>query len=400
MASVLLDTIILNGLPSKPKFVRVNGIEAKKPEPVSSGDFLNRDLVGKSQVNGRDCTAILSDPPNFRKEIGESVSEELVERFIKIPRELFEDPNWKGLRLKYQRLFLIILEQAAYRPRIYKYNGNSIPIAPGQFCVSFRRLAEIFNQDVKWKDERIDASLVQRAVSVFSQFGFSIHESIHGIMRITITQRELYEHFKKLTDTPSDTKPIQNRYTNEERKERKELEETIDGGFGSSLLNLEEEIKKAPECSDQEKMSHVDVLWAFCIENLICEGKTKCGKPGIKKKDIEVWIKKYEPKEVLQCLKMVKDATIKMTYGGYVTKLLKDKIPQRESNLEEGRKIVEDIVKRNKMNHIELKQDYFIDLVSEEQSYYSLPKETLTNILKRSFERCQERDREVVECNY
>lgn len=418
MTSVLLLDPMLddpeNGLPSNVIFDKVQRVESKMPEIVVPGsDKNNRNLANKSQLYGECDIPIIADPPNFCNEIGGIMSENSVERFIKIPRQLFEDSNWKGLRLKYQKLFLIILEHVAYRPRIYKHNGNSITVAPGQLCVSFRRLADIFNEDVKWKDERIDAPLVQRAVSVFSKFGFSIHESIHGIMRITITHKELYEHFKNMTDTPSDTQPIQNRYTNEERKEGKErdIKETNrknedDGADApdSSLLDFEkrEEKKKSsiitPEIShgdlSPEKQKHYKFLWDFIVKNSMCHGQTSNGKPGVKQKDLMAWVTKYEGKEIFECLKITLEKIPNQTWPGYVTKLLVDKIPKKEEDSKNGKKLVEEYIKYHNIKHIDMKQDYFKDLISDESSYYNLPRHTLEAILNRSRERALEKEAE------
>lgn len=374
MARDIFGPSFLNELQTKVNFDNVKESENKKPEIVVSGsEDKTGSLVDKPQLNGNHYTPIIAEPLNFRKEIGGSVSEEIVERFIKIPRELFEDPNWKGMRLKYQRLFLIILENASYTQRVYKHNGNTITVAPGQFCVSFRRLADIFNQDVKWKDERIDAPLVQRAVSVFSKFGFSIHESIHGIMRLTITQRELCAHFKKQTDTPSDTQPIQNRYTNEERKEGKELKETIDGAnaLDSSLLNNKKEEQKKgpsvftpqakPQNLSEEKQKHFAYLWKFIVENSMCEGKTSNGKPGIKEKDLMSWITKYEGKEILECLKMTLKVQPSKTWPGYVVSLFKKNVVTKKDNVQINDEFLNEIMKTHKCDHLENTKQYVTD---------------------------------------
>lgn len=382
MTSVMLRDIVTkavpNSLQSKVIFDTVQGVESKKPEIVVSGlKDKTGDLVDKPQLNGTHYAPIIADPPIFRKEIGSAMSEEsteTVERFIKIPRQLFEDPNWKGMRLKYQRLFLLILENAAYRPRIYKHNGNSITVSPGQFCVSFRRLAEIFNQDVKWKEERIDAPLVQRAVSVFSKFGFSIHESIHGIMRLTITQRELYEHFKKQTDTPSDTQPIQNRYTNEERKEGEDIKETIDRADRSLLLNKKEEEQRTPSIFDaepvpqnselsEEKKKIIPELWKFAVNKRVTEGNTACPKPGIKQSDIVNWLKLYEAQDIADAIKIACDKQIKMTYGGYITKLLKEKVPKKKGNIEINDEFLKELMKTHQCTHLENHKQYVTDRV-------------------------------------
>lgn len=377
--------------------------EIKKPETGISG-LKSLDSGHESSKKSNYYDVNLPHAPNLYKNYGASVFQDGVDRFIKLPRDLLEDPNWRGMRIKYQRLFLIILEEVSYKTRIYKYNGNSIEVKPGQLCVSYRRLAEIYNRDVRYQDEKITVPLIQRAVSVFFLFGFAIHESIHGIMRITITQRELYEHFKSITDTPSDIEPIQNRYTNEERKKERSIEETNDRAKAPDSLpiNLKiEEQQKNPSVFDpqeskvqkdlsSQKQQHFGVLWKFIVDKKMDASQAK--KPGIKEKDVVSWLKTYDGPEIMECLKATSIAEIQKTFPGYVTKLLKDKIPKRNADSIEGRKIVQDFINLNKINYLELKADYFKDLISNEQSYYYLPKETLNGILKKSLQRFNDQE--------
>ena len=402
MTSVMLKNSIgtnfLSELQTKVKFDTLNGTEIKKPEPASSG-IINPSKSGETDTLGESLPPIVSEHPDLRKHVGVLMSkDDYVERFIKIPRELFEDPNWKGLRLKYQRLYLIILENVAYRARIYKHNGNTIPVAPGQFCVSFRRLAEIFNQDVKWKDERIDAPLVQRAVSVFAKFGFSIHESIHGIMRITITQRELCEHFKRQTDTPSDTQPIQNRYTNEERKERKDIKETIDraDALDSSLLYKEkEEDKKQPSVFkpqskpkdiSPEKQKEFDILWAFIVKNSMSDGHTPNKKKGIIEKDVLAWMSKYDAKTIFECLKLTLKCVPKSSWPGYMTTILSKNVVAKKDNIQINDEFLNEIMKTHKCLHLENTKQYVTDKIKHVDYQKNTSPDQFKDMILRSLE--------------
>lgn len=404
MTFAMLDKILPEVLPkqlqTKVNFDTVQNIEMKKPEFVDSGlKEKSGDLVHKPQLNGNHYTPIIADVPNFRKELGALMSDE---GFIKLPRSLLKSESWKSLRLRQQKLFLYILEKAQHTNYIFKYNGNSIPLNPGDLCISVRRLVDDFNSTVKFKDEKIDPPFVQRAVSAFSKHGLTDTRTDTGITIVTIIYPGIYDTQKNTTDTPTDTSSIQARYTNEERKEGEDIKETNDGV--SSLLNLEiEEKQKAPsiftpqsqpQALSEEKQKHYQLLWKFIVEHSMCDGRTPNGKPGIKEKDLQVWIAKYEGKEIIECLKMTLKTQPSKTWPGYVTKLLRDRIPKKEEDSQNGKKFVEEFVKNNRLKHIDMKQDYFKDLISNEQNYYNLPFSTLEAILKRSVERAKEREEE------
>ena len=391
---MLLREVISKPVPkklhSKNDFDRVENIENKKPEIVVSGCDDKRDSVDKSQLNGNLYTPIIAMSPNFRKEIGHIMSEETIERFIKIPRELVEDPNWKGMRLKYQKLFLIILEECAFRPRVYKHNGNSIEVSPGQLCVSFRRLADIFNKDVKWKEERIDAPLVQRAVSVFFKFGFSIHESIHGIMRLTITQRELYEHFKKLNDTPTDTQPIQNRYTNEERKEGKEQKGTyID--VGSTLSNENKKNKNSIPYQPQTFSTEIDVP-KICEDQIkedffLVEEFVKSNQIPLNSQELERWIRKYGAHTVLANLElMTKQKKTIPKPGGWMESALKEDWAKMKKNIPINKKFAEEFKQEKKWNNLKILQKYCTIEGTGYDIQLNFDPETFRAILESKFE--------------
>ena len=411
MSSLMLrdvvSKVVPNQLQSKVNFDRVQEVEMKKPESTNSGRDKTGDLADKSQLNGNHYTPIVAEPLNFRKDIGGSVSEEIVERFIKIPRELFEDPNWKGMRIKYQRLFLIILEHASFRTREYKHNGNSIPVLPGQLCISFRRLADLFNENVRYKDERIDAPFVQRAVSVFAKFGFAIHESIHDIMRITITQRELYEHFKKQTDTPSDTQPIRNRYTNEERKEGEDMKETIDRANApdrSSLLNNKKEEQRLPSIFDapepptmknqkltSEQQKQYEDIWKYLIENKMAEGYTGKNQKGeqikgVKPQDLVGWLLNKPFKELAQAIKTTKDSNVEKNYPAYIVTLFNKKVVAKKENIEINDEFLNELMKTHKCLHLDNHKQYVTDKIKHTDYQKNSDPQLFKEMIMRSIE--------------
>ena len=381
-------------------------IETKKrPESGNSG-HIQTDSVHESDKMDNDIP-ILSHAPNSYKENGVSMSVDFSdEGFVKIPRSLFNDANWKGMREKYRRVFVVLLFHTAFTKQSFGIGANTITIEPGQFCTSIRNLVELCNDGIKYKDDKVDKNIVERAVSLFTKIGLVRQEVRHGKSILTITQLDLYEHFQKQTETANETRPRLDRDTNEERKEREELEETIDGpsALDSFLLDLEKEEQKKdlpvfkpqtpiPQIS-QEKQQHMKILWEFIEKNSMQEHKTKNRAPGIKEKDLSSWLVKYDGKEIMECLKMTIKAKPNKTWPGYVTKLLRDRIIKKEADAVTGRQMVEQIVKREKMTHIDLKQDYFVDLINKDQMYYYLNPEVLKGFLKRSFDRSKEHEAE------
>ena len=391
-------------LHSKDNIDKVNGVERKTPEIIVSGDLNKYGSLVDKPLNGNKSTSILAGPPNFRKEMGAIMSVTSDEGFVKLPRSLWNDPQWKSARPKYKLVFMTLLFNASFTQKTFSISNNIVTIGPGQFCTSIRNLIDLCNDGIKFKEDKVDKNIVERSVSLFTKIGFVRQEVRHGKSIFTITHNELYEHFQKQSETGSETKVRQNRDTNEERKERKEIEETIEGAVAldSSLMNLEKEEQKKdpsifqPETPKEkvelnpEKQKHFENLWKFVIENKIAVGMTS--KPGIKEKDLITWLKTYDAKEILECLNLAIKASIKSTYGGYVATLLKDRIAKREEDSKQGRKFVEEFIKKNKIDYIELKKDYFSDLISDEQSYYYLPIITLDIILKKCKQKAQERE--------
>jgi hypothetical protein len=194
-------------------------------------------------------------------------------------------------------------------------------------------------------------------------------------MRLTITQRELYEHFKKQTDTPSDTQPIQNRYTNEERKEGEDIKETIDRADRSLLLNKKEEEQKGPsifdveptpqanELSEENKKMLVE-LWKFANAKKVNEGNTSNGKPGIKQSDLVNWLKAgYEAKDIAEAIKISSGKQIRTNFGAYIVTLLKEKVPKKKGNIEINDEFLKELMKTHQCTHLENHKQYVTDRV-------------------------------------
>lgn len=412
----------INELQTKRDFDNVGEPSLESAEETTDSSNNTRDS-GESYYE-QNCKFIVANSPDFRNKNGDTMSfsndsitensffsDESPRSFIKIPRSLFNDPRWKGMREKYKKVFFTLLFHASFTKKTYAIGPNLITINPGQFCTSIRNLMELCNDEVKYQEDKVDKNIVERSVSLFTKFGLVRHEVIHGKSVITITQRELYDHFQNQCDTASETKVRLNRDTNEEYKNvkkednvyvletndtndktnlsKKDASETlhsIDGAVApdSSLSNL-----------NPENQKRFQILWEYIIKYSMNYGNTHNKKPGIKKKDLEDWINKYDPREILECLKLTLKASPSQTWPGYVNKLLRDKISKRESDAEHGRKVVEQIINKNKMSHIEMMKDYFKDSISDEQTYYYLPQQTIEAVLRRSFERAKEAEREA-----
>ena len=381
MTFAMLDKVLSDALPkqlqTKVIFDNVESQAKKMPEIAVSGDCdKTGNLADKSQLNGTHYTPIVAELPNFRKEIGISVSEA---GFIKLPRTLLKSEVWRSLRLRQQKLFLYILEKAQFTHYVFKYNGVDIPLSPGDLCNSYRGLAEDFNQTVRFREEKIDAPFVQRAVSTFSKHGLTDTRTDTGILVISIIYPGIYDDVKNTTDTPTDTGAIQQRYTNEERKKDKNAKETIEGegdSIRSPLLNKKEEEQRGPSIFDtepetpklnelsEEQKKMLPELWKYALNLEVTEAKTKCGKPGIKQSDLVNWLKAgYEVRDIAESMKIASPKQIRITYGAYITKLLKEKIPKKKGNIEINDEFLNQIIKTHQCLHLENHKQYVTDKI-------------------------------------
>lgn len=215
----LRQTKKLNGLHSKQNHGRVNG-EMKKPELGGSGFRRQWDSGNDSEYNKETDNLTISQSLNFRnKEIGESMQNL---GFIKIPRSLFQNAHWQGMRSKYQKVFLTILFHTSHKKKSFSIGENLIEILPGQFCTSIRNLMDLCNEGVKYKEDKIDKNIIERAVSLFTKIGFVRQEVRHKKSILTITYPGIYDEEKKTTETATETRPRHDRDIKEEDREREE----------------------------------------------------------------------------------------------------------------------------------------------------------------------------------
>lgn len=140
------------------------------------------------------------------------------EGHIEFPRSLYNNPHWKSMRNKYQKVFTTLLFNFRFKEKEFKIGQEIIKIQPGQFCSSIRNLIELCNEGVKFKEDKVDKNIVSRAVSLFARIGFVRHEVRQGKSIFTVTFPELYDYFKSVSETASETKVRQKRDTKEESK--------------------------------------------------------------------------------------------------------------------------------------------------------------------------------------
>ena len=420
---------------------------------------------------------------------------------------LVNDPIFCRMRLKYRLVFLTILANICRFERSFRIGSHIVKILPGQFCTSIRNLVALCNRNNHFKEDMVDASMIQRALSLFVKMRIVRHEVIHSRSIITLTYRSSceklsYEHFhdttdtatetvnntsngrekenfQRTTDTATDTALAENVHNSKETpkmavnddqnqhqtdteknssngreneakltknrylkivilcKHILPLESCIRNGIGmlritplrgrarsahaegarksarvarkraptpllfspekrgeegDSLQGSGEKSDIRKKESPQEYVNNLslDLLWKVSVDEKIAEGMSS--KPGLKQKDIAFWLKKYECKEIAECLLRASKAKVESSYPGYVTKLLKDSVVKKQSNAQSGKVLVMNFVKENRLKHVQMKKDYFVDGVSRDQIPYTLPASTIIEILKRSVSRSKEFD--------
>jgi len=222
MALGLNGSAVLNGVPkelhSKGIFATVCS-EMKKPESLNSGMEIKINRDSGESADGNLNNSILAVPLNFYNKNGTAM--EFSGYFI-IPRSVTSDPRYQGARLKYQKVLLVILENAAFSETTHAIGTEVIKINIGQFCVAERRLVDLCNEGVKFKEDLVDRNIVTRAVQFWCKCQYLNQQVIHGKTLLTITIPEIYKKEKPQGEPTSDPKVSQNRATKEEGKELKE----------------------------------------------------------------------------------------------------------------------------------------------------------------------------------
>lgn len=205
--------------------------ETRKPEVVASGCLREESHspcrpVGDKHAEKGVTSPILAGHPYSDNNCGTAMSQDFPkEGYVKVPRSLWKNPIWQGCREKYKKVFMTLLFTAHFRKRTVSYQNNPIELLPGQHCASMRELVDLCNDGVRFKEDRVDKNIVERAVSLFTKIGLVRHDTSHGISLFTIVYGNIFDQ----VETASETGPRQDRdspplptYIQEEREEREE----------------------------------------------------------------------------------------------------------------------------------------------------------------------------------
>jgi hypothetical protein len=183
--------------------------------------------------------------------------------YIRIPRSLLNDPRIIGAPSAYLRVFLQILNYAAFEPREYNDHGVILKIEVGQAVFSMRQFAELCGPEIS-KDQ------VHRAIKYLIKFNFVRQEVRHRKTVITITHSDTYELILESGATRSATRPRQDRDTKENYK---------------NISSLRSDRKKK-KINKKESLDSELAKWAFEQYRTVC--------PNAKEPDWAVWNKNYQ----------------------------------------------------------------------------------------------------------
>lgn len=194
---------------------------------------------------------------------------------LRIPRSLLNHEYWSTVRRIYKEIYLIILENCCFAETTFCSGDKKIHLKPGQLCTTFRALVDLCNKNIRYQNDKVDLSLIQRCVSSLKLAGLSLHETIHDKTIITITHKDTCDACFGSNNTGNDTSSIQVRYSKEGNKEIKE-NNPISPSFRKSKKVLEEKTEVATRVflSQTEKQEILKRLnnsqedYQMCIEKL------------------------------------------------------------------------------------------------------------------------------------
>lgn len=144
------------------------------------------------------------------------MSSDLTPSFVALPRSILEDPLWKDTPPAQKEVFIVILENACYKPQRFDDHGHIIDLSPGQFCASIREIEKLCG---KW----ITKKNVENAMSRFEKYGFWGQEVRHKKTILTFTHPDICAMFKKQKETTKGTNWGQTGDTNKEREKDKNI---------------------------------------------------------------------------------------------------------------------------------------------------------------------------------
>lgn len=394
----LLGKVIPNELHSKENCDKFGSTEMKTPEIPVSGIKQTSKLGDVTQSTTNPIPPIVSHSPELRKQQGDVMSTQVLEEvkhvsiqeipetqelpkeeipleyegdgFVKLPRSILTSTEWYEMSLRQRHVFLTILSLLLYKPRTHIYNGNRLDLKPGQLFITYRNLVDECNKSIKFKAEKVDLPFVQRSVSLFFKINWMSTRSDTGKTLITIEHPELYAHFHQLRDTRFDTKTIQDRYTNEERKKDKNEKGTIND-VGSPLSNSMKKIDEpvpyqpdpkrsasifdAPSDPEDPKISEEQFKEDFfLVQAYVTERKMP-----IKPQEIERWVRKHGGHTVISNLILMnQQKTMIRNPAGWMERAIREDWAKLNKNVPINRKFAEDFKKKHNWTELAILKKY------------------------------------------
>lgn len=184
------------------------GGSRKKPDPAESdiGQNDNPNIADKSDLYKQNDVAMINSG------------------YFTIPRDLEKNPLYQSARLKYKIVLQTILSAASYKKCQHSIGGDLFEIDIGQVSISIRRIVELCNQNVRWKEDHVDKNIVERAIDYFCKCQIVRQEVRHKRNIISVLLPGYCIQNISKSETASETKPRHNRDINKESKESKEVE--------------------------------------------------------------------------------------------------------------------------------------------------------------------------------
>ena len=354
---------------SNRKVDRLDKVKEKASALTEAHSKKTSDSVDTKSDSDSTSDAILACSPNLHKQRSEQMSEK---GFIKIPRAIIDSEKWHNLRLRQKNFFIYLLSRVQYRTSTYLEDGVEKRILPGQIRISYRNLVDDYNRETKFKEERIDVPFLQRCVSACHACGWldTLSDTVCTI--ITITVPELYEHYKSLSDTASDTETIQRRYNEEERKN------------GRKVPFKKGTYVKAPDGA-RPPLSKKEKNYNFSKEDLeIMQESLQKQSIEIKEKDLIRWGEKYGPDYLMANLIQLFKTKKVDNPGGWMEHALKRDYAGANKNKETNHKTAIKFKKEMNWNDLIVTKNYStIELTGYDISHILDPEIFLTTLKEK-----------------
>lgn len=199
-------------------------LEKEKPGRVTQAFCDSGAQTPKSDVIPHPIIADAAPESSLRKNLIGKDRMSVSHGYLRIPRSLLDDPYYDDASVIHKQILLTIIKLACWRPQEFNDKGNIVKLEIGQVCISVRELA-------KKSGKGITKNHVQGALKYFENAGkvrhkvrqFLRHEVRHSKSIITITHMETYNLMQNSGQTTHQTKFSQEKTTNKELKELKDV---------------------------------------------------------------------------------------------------------------------------------------------------------------------------------